>query len=172
MLPLIDSLLFFFFLWKLMIKFSWLEAGTLTQSFSFFFLKSCSSEAIFPALTIFIPVERSPSMVCITSDRAGFVTRSRVSFILQARRSTEKDGFAYRVWRRGAVSPICGNMARGHISSEALLRAVRKVPCKSPSRVPLFWGRHPLSDIHIHPVPLPHCTLTGTSHSRTPAYIY
>jgi len=44
-----------------MIKLSWLEAGTLTQSLSFF-LKSCSSEAIFRALTIFIPVERSPSM--------------------------------------------------------------------------------------------------------------
>ena len=102
MLLLIDSL---FFLWRFMIKLSWLEAGTLMQSFSFF-LKLCSSEAIFPTPTIFIPVERSPSMDYITSDRAGFMTRSRVSFILQAGWSTEKDGFVYRASRRGTVSPI------------------------------------------------------------------
>lgn len=71
-----------------------------------FFLKSCSSEATFPALTIFIPVERSPSMDCITSERAGFMTQSRVSFILRAGWTTEKDGFTYRASRRGTVSPI------------------------------------------------------------------
>lgn len=145
-----------------MMKLSWLEAGTLTQSFSFF-LKSCSSKAIFPTLTIFIPVERSPSMDCITSDRAGFMTQSRVSFILRAGWSTEKDGFAYR--DRLPHPGACRNMVRGHLSWEALLRGARKGPCKSPGRTPLFLGRHPLSGTHVHPLPLPHCTYGHPSSS-------
>lgn len=54
-------LFWFFFLWRFMMKLPWLKAGTLILFFSFF-LKLCSSEAIFPTLTIFFPVECSPSM--------------------------------------------------------------------------------------------------------------
>lgn len=86
-----------------MIKLCLLKDETLTLSF--FFLESCNSDVIFPNMMIFIPVEHSPSMDCITSNGAGSMAQCRVSFILQARWSAEKDGFVHKALRRESVPP-------------------------------------------------------------------
>lgn len=135
--------------------------------FFFFFLKSCSSEAIFPALTIFIPVKRSPSMDCTASDGAGFVTQSGVSFILQARWSTEKDGFTYRASRRGAVSPILETVEarQGTTSPGKPFSGVSERSPVNHLAESLYWGP-------IGFLPLPQCTPTDTGRPLTLAYVY
>lgn len=121
----------------------------------FFFLKSWTSKAFFPAPAVFIPVECSPSMDCITSDWAGFMTQSRVSFILRAGWSTQKDVFSHR-----ALSPIleaAETWWRATSPGKPFSGVSEKGPFKSHCKVPYVLT------IHIHLIPLPHYTPSGTS---------